>query len=48
LQKKIGAYREAIMVYLQILGQDLKVDELRKELYRYDKIARKREEEQRA
>jgi len=37
LQKKIGAYKESIMIYLQMLDKDLTIKAFRKELFIYDR-----------
>jgi len=37
LQKKIGAYKESILIYLQMLDKDLAIKAFRKELFIFDK-----------
>lgn len=44
LTKKIGAYKDSIVLYLQLLEKDLNVKELRKELYLFEKKKKEQEE----
>lgn len=37
MQKKIGAYKESIMIYLELLKKELNIKAFRKELYTYDR-----------
>ena len=37
IQKKIGAYKDSIMMYLQLLDRELNIGEFRRELYVFDK-----------
>lgn len=45
LTKKIGAYKDSIVLYLQLLEKDLNVKELRKELYLFEKNKKMKEED---
>ena len=48
MQKKIGAYRESIMIYLELLKKELNIKAFRKELYTYDRACTQKQEEARA
>ena len=44
ITKKIGSYKESIQMYLNLLDRELKFEDLRKELYIFDRERKKKEE----